>query len=105
MSCKCSVPGFSSLIFLLGKGLLIVDPQENVLLLLSVDFELSLATSAVFSKVGVCEGVNSDQLVPNEVFVVVDDDVVLVVVAFPLLDGEVVLLMLFSFSLNAPFPK
>lgn len=99
------MPLFASWNFTLGKGLLVVDPQDDVLLLVSVDSELSLATFCVLSKAEDCEDVNSEYVGPDVVVVIfiVVVVVVVVVVNFPFPD-EVVELLLSSFSLNAPFP-
>lgn len=78
---------------------MVVDSQKEVLLLASVDSELSLAMSCAFSKFQVCEDVNSEHVVPHD-----DVIIVVVVVTFLILDDEVVEFMLPSFSLNVPFP-
>lgn len=96
---------FASWNFSQGKGLLVVDPQDDVLILVSVDSELSLATFCVLSKAEDSEDVNSEYVVPDDVvgiFIVVV--VVVVVVVNFLFPDEVVELLLLSFSLNVPFP-
>lgn len=97
MSCKDSMPIFSSWFSSLGKGLLVLDSQEDLLLLVSLDSELPLATSCVFSKVEDCVDMKSEHVAS-------DDEVKVVVVAFPFLDDDFVKLMLPSFSLNVLFP-
>lgn len=69
-----------------------MDHQEDVLLLVSVDSELLLATYCVFSKVEVCEDMNSEHVVPG--------DVIVDVVAFTFLEDEVVEWMLQEASLK-----
>lgn len=114
-TCNDSVTIFSSWI-LLGKGLLFVDPQEDVLLLVSGDSELSLTACCLLSKIELCENANSEEVFSDVVVViivivvdvvsvvVVVIVVVVCVVAFPFLEDEAVESMLPSFSLNVPFP-
>ena len=91
------MPIFSSWFSSLGEGLLVLDSQEDMLLLVSVALELSWAISCVFSKVEDCVDMKSDHGAP-------DDEVSVVVVAFLFLDNDFVELMLLSFSLNVLFP-
>ena len=97
MSCKDSMPIFSSWFSSLGEGLLVLDSQEDMLLLVSVALELSWSINCVLSKVEDCVDMKSDHGAP-------DDEVSVVVVAFLFLDNDFVELMLLSFSLNVLFP-
>ena len=78
-----------------------MDPQDEVLLLVSVDSELSLATSCVLSKAEDSKDVDSEYVVPDDdIFIVVV--AVIIVVNFLFLDENVELLL--PSSLNVPFP-
>lgn len=108
VTCNDSGPVFSSWIFLLGKGLLFVDPQEVMLLLVSGYSGLSLTKCCLLSKAEVCGDVNSEKVVSDVAVVIgiVFDVVVLVVVVdFLFLEDEIVESMLPSFFLNFPFLK
>lgn len=100
MSCaKDSVPVFASRIFSLGKGVLVVDPQEDVLLRVCGDSGLSSVTSCTFLKVEACKHVHSELVDPD----VAAAAAAAVLATFPFPDDNVEEWMLSS-SRNVPFP-